>query len=180
MNKTYAKRAWVVSIVASVGVLISCAAVNAAEGSAYTSQTGLYSLTISTDWRLDDSDFARNASADAAFAPGGDRSQGSIFITLSRAKGSLEDEVADYAQGASMSGKHRARIGGSDCIAYASLTGDVYNNALICQVTVPLPGGPQKVAFIMSSAATPSNYDQQTPIFWQMANSVLWGPGISP
>ena len=169
-----------VSIVTSVGVLISCPAVSAAEGSLFRSKTELYSLTISAGWSLVDSDFTRNAGADAAFSPGGDRSQGSVFVTISKANGSLENEVADYAQGKSMNGKRTVKIDGSDCITYASKEGDAYNNSLICQVTVPLNDGPQKVAFIMTSSATPSHYDQQTPIFWQMANSVNWGPGISP
>jgi len=154
--------------------------VSAADGSLYTSKTELYRLTISTGWSQDDSDFTRNVSADAAFVPGGGRSQGSIFITLTGAKGSLEDEVADYAQGRSMSGKRQVTIDRSDCITYASLEGDAYNNSLICQVSVVFDGSPRKAAFIMSSSATPSHYDQQTPIFWEMANSIHWGPGVSP
>ena len=169
-----------VSIAATVGVLLSCAAASAADGSLFRSKTELYALTISPGWSLDDSDFTQNAGADAAFAPGGDRSQGSVFVTISRANGSLEYEVADYAQGRSMSGKRWVKIDGSDCITFAQLEGSVYHNSIACQVTVPLNGGPQKVAFIMTSSATPSHYDQQTPVFWQMANSIRWGPGISP
>ena len=101
-------------------------------------------------------------------------------MTISRANGSLEYELADYAQGRSMSGKRWVKIDGSDCLTFVQLEGTVYHNSLICHVTVPLNGGPQMVAFIMTSSATPSHYDQQTPTFWQMANSVRWGPGISP
>ncbi len=169
-----------VSIATGVGALIFCSAASASEGSPYRSKTELYSLTISAGWRLDDSDFTQNSGADSAFAPGGDRSQGSVFVTISKANGSLEYEVADYAQDRSISGKRWVKIDGSDCITFAQLEGSVYNNSLVCQVTVPLSGGPQKVTFIMSSSATPSHYDQQTPSFWQMANSVRWGPGISP
>ena len=174
------RRIGFLSILTSVGVLFSSSAVSAADGSLFTSKTELYSLTISRGWSLDEGEFTRNAGADAAFAPGGDRSQGSVFVTISRANGSLDQEAADYAQGRSISGKRLVQISGSDCLTFAQLEGDVYHTWLICQVTVPLAGGPQRVAFIMTSSATPSHYDQQTPVFWQMANSLRWGRGISP
>lgn len=169
-----------VSILTSFGFVIFCSAARAAESSLFRSKTELYSLTVSEGWSLVDSAFTQNVGADAAFAPGGDRSKGSVFVTISKANGSLENEVASYSQGKATSGKRSVKIDGSDCITYASLERDVFNNSLICQVTVPLSDGPQKVAFIMTSSATPSRYDQQTPIFWRMANSIRWGPGISP
>ena len=173
---------WGVAVAAAiVQFFMANHAAQADDGASFTSPTGLYSLTISPGWELDKTGTGTNK-VDAAFAPDGDPSRGSVYITLSNAQGSLEDERSAYVGGAQISGEHHVTINGIDCLAFTSSTqdGQVINESVICHVSAPTGDGALHVAVIMTSSVTPSHYAQQKDVFWQIANSIVWGRGIAP
>lgn len=158
-------------------MLAALACGSASAGSLFYGQMDIYSFAVPDGW----TPFTDRGYADVAYdAPGG-QSQGGIFAGLRNAERSLSDEITAFIGYDALLDRRSVTIDGVACET-ASVVKDGYvrNAMLLCHFVVPFADGDTNIEFFLGSASPVAQADWQSEVFWQVANSILWGDAFAP
>jgi len=154
-------------------------ATNAWAQSVYESRSGLYQLRVPQAWSV----IKQGGREDVVIAPAGGIGRGSIYVVLSKSRGTLEDE-AEYAFRGSqiqITAKRKVTVDRFSCLHLAT-TSDrgVLQNDVFCQFTAPYSEGPARVSFRIGQTIYPEEKARQETLFWEVVNSVKFLSILTP
>ena len=154
-------------------------ATNAWAQSVYESRSGLYQLRVPQAWSV----IKQRGREDVVIAPAGGIGRGSIYVILSKPRGTLEDE-AEYAFSGSqgkITSKRKVPVDRFSCLHVGTTNDrDVSPNNVFCQFTAPYSEGPARVSFRIGQTIYPEEKARQETLFWEVVNSVKFLSILTP
>jgi hypothetical protein len=142
----------------------------------YQSRSNIYRFSIPYGWSVVSGSDVDEVS-DVAIAPPGGIGRGSIYVTLSNPRGTLDDDAAYVLGSEAITTKEMVTVDRFSCLHVVAISGRGNpTNVIFCQFTVPFSDGPSRASFMLGQSLHPDAQTQQDAIFWEVARSLQFSP----